>query len=117
MPLKMASALQFFPFVGEHLARLQLGYFRSGIAASCLVGNAGQANLPDPWFGARIVGVRHATAIPGAPGISTLFHRFGGSLSCDAIAAGAASRAIPPQRLLARLRHQLLVREFPGSAR
>ena len=117
MPLKMAAALQFFPCVGERLARLQLGYFTSGIAASCLVGNAGVASLPDPWFGARIASVGHATAIPGSPGISTLFHRFAGCLSCDIIAVGAAARVLPPARLVARLRHHLLLRDFPGSSR
>ncbi len=103
--------------VGERIARWQLGCFRAGIAASCLIGNAGLALLPDSWFGAGIIDIAHAASVPGRPGLSVLFHRFGNRLGCDLLASGEVSSSVPPQRLAERLRHQLLERDFPGALR
>jgi len=108
--LKMACAMEFFPLVGERLARAQLGYFRSGVAASCLVANTGQTILPTQLFGAAVTGIGHAAAVPGMPGLAALFHRQGMRLCCDLIAADQVAHAMPLTRLAERLRYQMLER-------
>ena len=116
MSLKMAAAMEFFPLVGERIARAQLGYFRAGVAASCLVANTGQSSAPSELFGAQVTGIRHAATVPGMPGLAALFHRQGRRLCCDLIAAGAVRQALPLARLRERLRYQLLERPLQGQA-
>jgi len=108
--VKMACAMEFFPLVGERLARAQLGYFRAGVAASCLVANTGQTILPTQLFGAAVKGISHAAAVPGMPGLAALFHRQGMRLCCDLIAADQVATAMPLERLSQRLRYQMLER-------
>jgi hypothetical protein len=116
MSLKMACAMEFFPLVGERIARAQLGYFRAGVAASCLVANTGQTSAPGELFGAQVTRISHAATVPGMPGLAALFHRQGRRLCCDLIAAGAVRQAMPLARLRERLRHQLLERPLQGPA-
>jgi len=108
--MKMASAMEFFPLVGERMARAQLGYFRAGVAASCLVANTGHTILPPQLFGAGVTGICHAATVPGMPGLAALFHRQGMRLCCDLIAADQVASAMPLERLAERLRYQMLER-------
>lgn len=115
MTTKMSASLGFFPYIGVRMARAQLGYFKAGVAASCLVANTGPTVLPDSLFGIDVLGVDHVAAVPGMPGLAALFHRDRRGLGVDLIAAGDAARAVPPPALAQRLRHHLLERAFAGA--
>ncbi len=114
MTTKMSASLGFFPYIGVRLSRAQLGYFKAGVAASCLVANTGPTALPDALFGGEVLGVDHVAAVPGMPGLAALFHRDRRGLGADLIAAGDVARVIPPEALAGRLRHHLLERAFVG---
>ena len=112
---KLLSAISWFPWTGGWFARFQLGFGRSGLAASCLVSNAGRTLLPERWFGGEVQGVDHAVALPGNPGLAVLFHRDGRGLGFDVLVAGRLGERLPPECFAQAVRHQLLERPFPGA--
>lgn len=112
---KLLSSISWFPWTGARFARHQLGFGRSGLAASCLVSNAGRTLLPARWFGGEVRGVDHAVALPGNPGVAVLFHRDERGLGFDVVCAGRLGGRLPPAHLAAAIRHQLLERPFPGA--
>ena len=113
--VKLLSAISWFPWTGGWFPRFQLGFARSGLAASCLVSNAGRTLLPERWFGGEVQGVDHAVALPGNPGLAVLFHRDARGLGYDVVVSGRLGERLPPERFAQALRHQLLTRPFPGA--
>jgi len=112
---KLLSAISWFPWTGSWFARYQLGFGRSGLAASCLVSNAGRTLLPERWFGGEVQGVDHAVALPGNPGLAVLFHRDARGLGFDVVVSGQLGERLRPTDFAQAVRHQLIERPFPGA--
>jgi hypothetical protein len=114
--LKLSSSMSWFRFVPQRLAQAQLGNHGPGVWASCVVANSGASQLPEPYFGARVLGIDHAAVIPGTPGLGALFHRDARGLVVDTLASGRVARVLPPARFAELIRWQLLERPLAAPA-
>lgn len=106
------AALSWTTVIGQRLASSELGGGKSGVTASCLVANTGRSDLPGMLFGAELLGVDHAAAVPGRPGLAVLFHRDRRGLGFAVVATAAVARRESPADFARRLRHQLTERAF-----
>lgn len=111
----MTSSLTFFPLLGQRLARAQLGNFRAGLSATCLIANTAQSRLPDTWFGSAVLGLDHRVSLPHAPGLAVLFNRDLRGAGATIIATGPVATDLPPAALGVALRQQLLVRPLTAG--
>ncbi|HYE06843.1 MAG TPA: hypothetical protein VEL07_15105 [Planctomycetota bacterium] len=110
------AALSWTTVVGPRLAHAELGGGRSGVTASCLVANVGRADPPATLFGSELLGVDHAAAVPGRPGLAVLFHRDRRGLGFAVVATAAVARRIAPADFARRMRHHLTERAFTSVA-
>lgn len=113
----MTSSLTFFPLLGRRMARAQLGNFKPGLSASCLIANTAMARLPTQWFGTTLLGIDHRVSLPHAPGLAVIFSRDARGAGATIIATEAVAADIAPATLAHALRHQLLERLLipPGA--
>ena len=108
--VKLSSSMSWFSYLPERLTTAQLGNHQAGVWASCVVANAGASPLTGEWFGAQPLALDHAALIPANPGIGVLFHRDARGLVFDTLACGRVVNALPPERLAAELKRQLIER-------
>ena len=116
----MASSLSYFHYLGARRGQFEIGNRKSGVWASCLVANTGQARLSADWFGGAVSAIDHRITVPDQPGLAAIFSRDARGAGVTLIATAAVAQALDLSAVRVALRHQLIARELsavsPGSS-
>ena len=108
----MASSLSYFHYLGARRGQFEIGNRKSGVWASCLVANTGQARLSADWFGGAVSAIDHRITVPDQPGLAAIFSRDARGAGVTLIATAAVAQALNLSAVLVALRHQLIAREL-----
>ncbi len=106
----MAASLSYFHYLGPRRGQFEIGNRMSGVWASCLIANTGQARLPDSWFGHAITGIDHRVTVPDHPGLAAIFSRDARGAGVTLMATAAVAQQLDLPAVAAELRFQLIER-------
>ena len=108
----MAASLSYFHYLGARRGQLEIGNRRSGVWASCLVANTGQARMSADWFGGVVTAIDHRITVPDQPGLAAIFSRDTRGAGVTLIATAAVAQALDLSAVRVALRHQLIERDL-----
>ena len=108
----MAASLSYFHYLGARRGQFEIGNRRSGVWASCLVANTGQARMSANWFGGAITAIDHRITVPDQPGLAAIFSRDARGAGVTLIATTAVAQSLDLSAVMEALRYQLIEREL-----
>jgi len=112
----MAASLTYFHYLGPRRGQYEIGNRKSGVWASCLVANTGQARMPDVWFGGTITAIQHRVTVPDQPGLAAIFSRDARGACVTLIATAAVAQVMDLNSVAATLRQHLIERPLSADS-